>query len=415
MKAMFMRLLKWGVFLFVLLVGLIVTAFVALHFYQPTIPITVFPAPKPISGAAVFYTQAVAALPTLSGEEKKLTDTKSSEPLESEAARQLLAKYDASLQLVIQGAMQPQCEWGLDRSQGPAMHIPNVAQMVRLGKMLAIRARLRLLTGDSEGATGDLLLMFRFARHLGEPKLIINYMAQIVLNNITIDLTLRNLQQFDPVSLQHLSELVSVTPSHSVRESLVSERELLIPFAYNQLANAVHVATKDARGAQPSPAQGGKDGQDFQTHNPVPEIKITGGPTVKLLVYWIRISEQKSLELEKLLCLPYAEARPQLDAYRGNLQKYRWINGPYALMNSPFAGSLRFREVQMEGAWAIFRTALDAQIHTPSSVRAELAKLRNPYDGSPLEIRDVEDGIEEKLKGPPDMNQMTLTIGLQKK
>jgi len=61
------------------------------------------------------------------------------------------------------------------------------------------------------------------------------------------------------------------------------------------------------------------------------------------------------------------------------------------------------------------RTALDAQIHNPSSVRAELAKLRDPYDDSPLEWRDVKGGVEVKLKAPPNQKTLTLMVGLSGK
>jgi len=64
----------------------------------------------------------------------------------------------------------------------------------------------------------------------------------------------------------------------------------------------------------------------------------------------------------------------------------------------PASASTRLKEVQTEALWAILRTAIDAQIQDPGSVRGELAKLHDPYDDGPIQMRDVAGGVELSLK-----------------
>jgi len=406
MKLLLKRLAQLGGCLALVLVLVVA----ALYWYQPKVPLVVLPAPKPVSGAAVFYNQAVAVMPELSEKEKKLLSTTPSEPLDTEAAKQLVAKCNASLQLVTQGTLQPQCEWGLDLFLVEGVPKFHVAEAVKLIKVLVVRARLRLLTGDIVGATDDFLLLFHFSRHLGEQRVLLGKLAQLVSDAIAIDLLALHLQEFDPTSLQRLSkEIAALPPSHTLREAMACEREIFSGIWYNKTANLVRAASKNSLRAQPSPSQSGKDGGDFLTLKPIQEINFRLGLRVKYVVYSIKKFEQKSLEAEKLMDLPYAEARPRFVAFEKELKRDRWINGLFLYLPGMHR---RFQEVQVEMMWTILRTALDAQIHNPSSVRGELAKLRDPYDGSPIEMRDVPSGVELKLKSDPDYQPMTLMVGL---
>jgi len=100
--------------------------------------------------------------------------------------------------------------------------------------------------------------------------------------------------------------------------------------------------------------------------------------------------------------------------FHEKIKKGGMLNPIAALMLPPFDG-VREKESQCKTGWTIFQTALAAQLRDPASVRGELAKLRDPYDDSPMEWRDVPGGVEVKLKGPPDKKPLTLMVGLSGK
>jgi len=386
----------------------LVLAVAALHWYQPKVPLVVLPPPKPISGAAVFYNQAFASMPELSAEDKKLLKIKPSEPMDMEAAKQLVTKCDTSLQLVAQGTMQPQCEWGLNLSLGPAMPGTHFSKGLELAKLLAVRARLHFAERNGLAATDDLLLMFRFARHLSEPALIIGNLVKISTDACAINLAAHFLQDFDLISLQRLSEGIStLPPSHSMQEAMALDSKTFVAYLCNLLA------PKYAREAQQSSHQSSKEEAYHQDEETLAKSIIAASPT--LYLFTVHKYKQKSHELEKLMGMPYVEARSNIEAFEKNLKKEP-LQKPFldiwSCLALPSIVPTRLKEVQTEAAWTVLRTALDAQIHNPSSVCGELAKLRDPYDGGPIEMRDVPGGVELKLKSEPYRKPMTLMVGL---
>lgn len=384
------------------LVLLLVSGLVAIHWYQPKVSLTTFPPPTPVSGAAVFYNQAFAAMPKLSEEDEKIVYNKPDQPWDASKATQLLERFDPSLKLIEQGAMEHECEWGLDLNLAPEILCSQTNGLKLVQVLCNVRAHLHLEQGNVQAAVDDLLLSFRFGRQLETPELIINHLIRINTNRVSINFAAVHLSEFDNNSLQKLYQgIIALPHSRPMREAVASERKIWVSYFNNHIAKTVIEATKNI--------------QNAEIPKPIEEIAITRGWPIKLLVYWIKRYEEKSLELEKLMGLPYVEARPQLDAFERNLKRNRWLNGIYASSILPGEIELRRKEVQMESVWTIFLTALNAQIHDPSSVHAELMKLRDPYDNGPLEWKDVPGGIEVKLKAPPDKKTMTLMVELAKK
>ena len=84
----------------------------------------------------------------------------------------------------------------------------------------------------------------------------------------------------------------------------------------------------------------------------------------------------------------------------------------YVALALPAMLGARTKEVQVDAAWEILRTALNAQLRDPASVRQALAPLRDPYDDQPFVMRDVEGGVEIQLKTDPGKRPVTLTVGL---
>lgn len=385
---------------------LLILAITAACWWQPDPKPVVLPNPKPVSGAAVFYYQAFAAMPELTAAEKKLISPQSDAPFDANAVQQVLAKYDSSLKLFAQGAAQPECEWGLDYSKGPAMELPFLSKTLNLSQLLAMRVRLRLQKGESPAATDDLLLIFRYGRHLGQMQFLISRLVEMSNNMLAIRLATRNLQAFDSPSLQRLSkEISALPPSPSIKDLMEKERILFSSWLGNILLSSpisLETVQKDLE-------QVGSF--KIPTHLP----KIFRVIAVKYMAYSLNRYEQKSFEWEQLMDEPFAQARPKIAAFEESLIKNRWIDGPLVGLALPALSGVRHKEADEASAWDILRTAVATQLHNPDELRSELAKLRDPYDNSPIEMRDVNDGVELKLKGISEKKNVVFVVGLPKK
>lgn len=127
--------------------------------------------------------------------------------------------------------------------------------------------------------------------------------------------------------------------------------------------------------------------------------------------------ERDSRELEALVRVPYPDGRRKIDEFveKLDIEKMGLMRKHLNIWSSlllPSEARVRHKQVQSEAMWAILRTAIDAQIKNPAEVRAQLAKLRDPYDGNPIAMRDVEGGVEITLKSNEGRTPVTITVGL---
>lgn len=367
-----------------------------LHWYQPDVQPVVFPAPKPVSGAALFYNQAFASMPKLSDADKKLFNTK--EALDAQAATELVTKWDPALRLISQGSAQTECEWGLNLSLGPALPTPHLLKGLEISQVLGVRARLHLLEGNASAATDDLLLIFRLSRHLGQPPLLIGKLVTMSANNVAIFMAARNLQKFDSVSLQKLSEGIAALPSSpSMSQAVTEDNKSIAGYLRNILAK------NKAKSEFATICSYDSEDQWI--------IKISSAsPTICL--YMVERFEQRSQELDKLMELPYAEGNPKVAAFEKDISK-KWQMDIFSKLVFPAVFGCHLKEAQSETMWAILRTAIDSQLHNPADVRTQLAKLRDPYDGSPIQMQDVQGGVEITLKSEEGRKPVTLTVGIR--
>jgi hypothetical protein len=336
-------------------------------------------------------------MPEQSEQEKELIRTKPSEALDEEAAKQLVSKCEASLQLVVQGANEPACEWGLDFSQGPTMKLPHIAKGMSLAKVLGLRARIELQNREFEKAMDDLLTLMHFSRHLSEPRLLIGYLVQISVDAIAVDMALRHLQEFDTASLRKSSEEIAALPSsYSLSDIMPQEAKLFGDYLREKLVTAM----------APDPENGT---DDDTTRSVIKTLRIF--PILSF--YMIEKYERKSQEISDLLKLPYHEGRQKLQATETDISSHKFTDLLSALALPAVCG-VKATEARSERAWEILRTAIAAQMRDPTSVREALVKLHDPYDNTPLEWKDVPGGIQVKFKAARDKKSLTLMVELEK-
>jgi hypothetical protein len=108
--------------------------------------------------------------------------------LPRDRARKVLGNYKEAFRLADKAARCETCDWGIAerlRKMGIGTLIPEVQDMRKLARLLALRARLDILEGRADRAVRDLQTGFAAARHVGETPVLIGSLVGMALTAIT--------------------------------------------------------------------------------------------------------------------------------------------------------------------------------------------------------------------------------------
>lgn len=71
------------------------------------------------------------------------------------------------------------CDWGSDKTEGPALLLPQLAHAKRSSQIARLRVRYYLEKGQPDRAVEDLLTAFTLSRHVGQESFLINILDAI--------------------------------------------------------------------------------------------------------------------------------------------------------------------------------------------------------------------------------------------
>ena len=291
------------------------------------------------------------------------------------------------------------------------MLLPYIGKASTLGRALRLRARVRLESGDPQGAACDLLTLFRFARHASEPPLLIGLLVGNSLDAMAIQLIARFLPQFDQASLKTLSDgIAALPPTHTTAEGIAMEKRIMLPRFRQKIETARAkgskgmdelrdlCATLDAKGAKHNDSAGG------WLANTTPET----------LLGWTDGVDRSYAELIRLAALPRAQFDSQIDTFDKQVQSEGATNPLYQSVIPVIRGVLT-KEFVMQARQAMLAAALDAQRQDPTSVRPALAKARDPFGEGPFQCNDAPGGLELRSKLMDGKKPVILFVGVKDK
>ncbi|XHR29131.1 MAG: hypothetical protein ACFUZC_00920 [Chthoniobacteraceae bacterium] len=376
-----------------------------LHWSRPALEPCPIPAPKPIEGAALSYQQAFAAMPELSGEEENLFSIY--KPLDEDAAQSLLEKWATPLQLLTQGASQTKCEWGWERVFEQQTN-PLLAKAQTLANIAAVRARLHIVKGENTQGVEDILTIFRFSRHLENGNSLIENATAIACNTIAMHVAAFHLRNLDRDALQKLSDGIGALPTLPAfwggEENDRKYLQALLHNTYNSELRSPSSKTSPSKGL-------------------IASWKKTVAGMVKIsplfCYYEIKSFDRHKAEFDWLMGLPFHERGPMVTEFRARLTENHQTNFfRRGLFFNPFisiltaADSAQLYDARYQTLWTIFKTALQAQLTDPESVRAKVAGFCDPIDGTPLQMEDQPGEIQIFFKTLREEPAWQLRIGI---
>jgi hypothetical protein len=368
-------------------------------------PLKPFPPAAPVSGAAVFYNQAFAAMPKLGEEERKAMGKGGRLDLEA-SERQLVERaverFGPALDLIARGTKEPSCEWGIDLNKGTSVKLPQLSPGLTCVQALGARVRLHLDAGEADAAMDDLLVGLRFSRDLGEPSLLICELVRFSCEHVLLNPASRNLLKFDAAALTRLEQGIAALPPISpVTDSIELKREMLPLTVYNCCNFLRKMDTQS-----PWFVRGWEHLIEWSSSTPESRMKWASSEQLDL---WTQSLAADYEALFKTMRLPFAEAKPKIDAIRDGDKE-----NPFARLILPNVVPSLEEEVQHQGYLSVFRAALDARLHHPGEERARIAAIQDQVTGKPVQCHDVPGGVEVAFPSAIwSVTRLKLTFGLE--
>ena len=147
------------------------TMFVSIVLTSVVSPAHALP-PDP-DNAALLYYQGFLSLPQLEQEERgHIGEVARGKVKPDDKVREHIAQSDGAIHFAESAAKVPNCQWGVQFSQGFDALMPQMAQMRFMTFVLVADARVRAADSDYRGALERCLMTKKFACHIGDDTLI---------------------------------------------------------------------------------------------------------------------------------------------------------------------------------------------------------------------------------------------------
>ena len=140
--------------------------------------------PPDPDNAALLYYQGFLSLPQLSQEERThIGDVARGKIAPDDKVREDIGQSAGAIHFAEAATKVPDCQWGVQFSEGFDALMPQMAQMRFMTFVLVADARVRAADGDYRGALERCLMTEKFAYHIGDD-ILISYLVSISVRNV---------------------------------------------------------------------------------------------------------------------------------------------------------------------------------------------------------------------------------------
>jgi hypothetical protein len=133
-------------------------------------------------------------------------------PKIDDTAVAVIHRYNPAVQLLRRGAAAPRCDWGLDRSKGPELDVPQLSLARTMSQLVLLRARHGLQQKQGADACEDAAALMAFGRHIGQEPFIIGKMIETGVVQSGIDAAALVLMHASPEALARLDGRLATLP-----------------------------------------------------------------------------------------------------------------------------------------------------------------------------------------------------------
>jgi hypothetical protein len=315
---------------------------------------------------ALLYYQAFLAAPNLepSDHEYLLSSTNNWRGQQlTPRFGELVAKYDAQFRLMrpTVHATVP-CDWGIDRSAGPATMLPHLARAKAVVQTARLRAMWALQQGRPADACEDFVASLVLGRNVSRDGTLISVLVQIAIEAIVCNAIAENFGQFSPETLQPLIDGLDAAPARgTMAAAVLNDKASFDNWALRRIlelqrqnpgndAKVMEGIRQFLGLAEPSPGE-----EDLWEHL----MQAAGGTSegvLQLLQERARMYDRVAV----LLALPYPEYESQMKMFSGEVEK---SPNPFVTNSVPLFLKGRAKEFRIQVTLAMVRAAVEYKLH----------------------------------------------------
>jgi hypothetical protein len=190
------------------------------------------------ANAALQYWPGFEFMPKTDADEK-IIENWDHAPLD-DATALVLEHGQKSLNYLHSGASIPDCDWGLDLSQGPNLLLPYLNKCRELTQLACIQLRFYFQKKRSMAAVDDACDLLALAHHAAQHNpILISILVQNNMERITIETLGAHLNELDGESLKYLTQRLDQLPrSATLEEAVKLESELDVQWVIQRMEEA---------------------------------------------------------------------------------------------------------------------------------------------------------------------------------
>jgi hypothetical protein len=304
---------------------------------------------------------------------------------------ELLGKYDNELRLVRQAAHTTvPCDWGIDRSAGPATMLPHLARAKAVAQIARLHAMWALQQGRPADACEDLVASLVLGRNLSRDGTVISVLVQIAIEAIVCDAIAENFGQFPPEVLHQLVAGLDGPPARgTMAAAVLNEKAAFNDWAWRRILELrqqnpgndakVMEGIRHFLGLAPPPPDEGDSWERL--------TQAAGGTSegvLRLIQEDARMCERAAV----VVALPYKEYESQVKVFSREFEK-----SPNPFVTNAVPGFLRGRakELRMQVVLAMVRAAVEYKLHGEQGLQS----VADPCGQGPFALkRFVFEGVD---------------------
>ena len=373
--------------------------------------------------------------------------------LPRDEVRKVLARYAQSFRYAVLAGRYERCDWDLPvRQEGFNLLLPNLQGFRRLGRMLALDARLALAEGRLDDAISRIRTGLAMSRHISQGTFLIGALVGIANATVALEQA-RELLTADSSPNLYWALAQLPDPLVSMREAMEYEQNWLY-FSYPQLQGLGDLKLSSeqwnerarmlvnlpsitaALGEKPARvldieafARGMKmypQGKQWLIQQGRSAKEVEAMPHGQVIVLSMMGQyEQWRDEIFKWFALPYAQARPGMAKTFDEFE--RWVSGPGktnpAAVLLPSLGRSAFVQARLEREIAALRTVEAVRLYAAAHAGqppAELGLIKDvpgphdPVTGKPFVYRRQGKGfVLESTEGLKANDQLRWVVEMR--